>query len=62
MEDIGKALKAIMHLNQCSSTRAFFLLTYPEEGDRNGLYQLQSKSCEKAGGGLCNKGNINNFK
>lgn len=57
MKDIGYMLNYIMRKNNCSSTRAFLLLT---EGDANGIRELQPKSEEKASRRLCNTGNIKN--
>ena len=44
MQDIGLALSNIMSDKQCSSIYAFFLLSEKEEGDKNGIYKLQSES------------------
>lgn len=57
MKDISLALNNIMQAEQCSSIYAFFLLTEKtKDGDRDGICKLQSKSSEKTGGGLRNKG------
>lgn len=44
MQDIGLALSNIMSDKQCSSIYAFFLLSEKKEGDKNGIYKLQSES------------------
>ena len=57
MQDIGSVLNEIMLTENCSSVRAFFLLSENLEGRRtsNGLHKLQPKSNEKTRRRLRNK-------
>ena len=56
MQDIGSVLNEIMLTENCSSVRAFFLLSEnPERRPSDGLRKLQSKSNEKTRRRLRNK-------
>ena len=59
MQDIGNVLARIMQDKQCTSIRAFCLLT--EEREEN-VRELQSKSGTKISRRLCNTGNIEKFR
>ena len=61
MQDIGMTLDRIMRDENCSPIRAFFILTN-EEGEKDGIRELQSKSCTKVGRRLRDKGNFKNAK
>ena len=61
MRDIGMTLNMIMRDEKCSPVRAF-LLYAQNEGDTNGICKLQSKSCKKTCGRLCDKGYIKDTK
>ncbi len=61
MRDIGSALNEIMQNENCSPIRAFFLFAQ-EEGDKDGIYKLQSKSSEKVSRRLCYTSDIKKSK
>ena len=61
MRDIGNALNEIMRNENCSPICAFFLFTQ-EEGDKNGIYKLQSESSEKVSRRLCHTGDFKKSK
>lgn len=61
MRDIGMTLDKIMRDEKCSSIRAFFILAN-EEGEKDELCELQSKSSKKVSRGLCDKGSFKNLK
>lgn len=59
MQDIGKALNAIMQDKNCSPIYALlFLTSNNEEGDRCGVRKLQSESKKKVSRRLRNSGNF----
>ena len=61
MRDIGMTLNKIMWDQECSPIRALFILAN-EEGDEDGIRELQSKSREETGRGLCHTGDFKNTK
>ncbi len=48
MQDIGQVLQETMRKEQCSSLRAFFILSEDKE-KQHGIYILQSESDKKTG-------------
>ena len=61
MRDIGMTLNKIMWDQECSPIRALFILAN-EEGDGDGIRELQSKSEKETGRGLCYTGDFKNTK
>lgn len=61
MRDIGMTLNKIMWDQECSPIRALFILAN-EEGDEDGIRELQSKSREEIGRRLCHTSDFKNTK
>lgn len=57
MTDISNVLNQIMHEENCSPIRAFFILSETGE-QKHELHSLQSKPSEKTSRRLCDKSNI----